>query len=283
MDRIAIIVLGLLAGSFLNVCIYRLPRGISLVRPRSRCPRCGHAVGAWENIPILGYLLLRGRCRGCAAAISIRYPLIEALTAGAFLLAYLRYGAAPEFLRFAFFLVAMLALICTDYDWHQLPDEITLGGLVVGCVFAFWVPGAAVSAGNAVAGALLGAGILWLIGEGYFRLRGRPGMGLGDVKMMACVGAFLGWQRTLTTLVLAALAGTLVGLTLAGLVFARRVLRARSRGRSWPAATGAARASIGAFFTRRALPFGVFLGGMAAASWLWGQPLWTWYLRLAQH
>lgn len=276
------ILLGLLAGSFLNVCIYRLPRGISLVRPRSRCPNCGHAVSAWENIPVLSYVLLGGRCRGCRNAISIRYPLVEALTGAAFYFSYQRYGATPEFLRFVFFLVAILALICTDYDWHQLPDEITLSGLVVGLVFAVAVRGSAVSPGAAVAGALLGGGSLWAVGEGYFRLRGRQGMGLGDVKMMAFVGAFLGWQRTLTTIVLGALAGSVVGLLLMGMVFARRAVRGRHKGHSWARAASQARASVGAFFSRHAIPFGVFLGAMAVVSWLWGQGLWVWYLQLAQ-
>lgn len=283
MDRAAILVLGLLAGSFLNVCIHRLPRGISVVRPRSRCPHCGHAIAAWENIPILGYLFLGGRCRGCRAPISARYPLVEAATAGVFYFAYALYGAAPEFLRASFFFTAMLALVCTDYDTRQLPDEITLGGLVVGCVFAFLVPGTPVPALDAVVGAVVGGGILWAVGEGYFRLRGRAGMGFGDVKMMACVGAFLGWRLTLTTLVLAAFAGSLAGVSWAAVVFARRAWRGRRRGRSWAAAAAAARESVAVFFARHALPFGVFLGAMAAASWLWGQGLWTWYMQLAQH
>lgn len=276
------ILFGLLLGSFLNVCIYRLPRGLSVVRPGSRCPDCGHAIAAWENIPVLSYLLLRGRCRQCRRGISFRYPAVEILTAAAFYWSFHLYGPSAEFPRFAFFLTAMLALIATDWDLQQLPDEITLGGLVVGLGFAAWrsaanAPAMGISLRSAVLGAIVGGGILWVVGAGYFRLRGREGMGWGDVKMLALIGAFIGWQLTLLTLALAAILGSLTGIGLALLLFVRRSARARRRRLSWPRALARARESVGVFFAWRALPFGVFLGAMAVVSWAWGGSLWAWY------
>lgn len=282
MSAAIVIVFGLLLGSFLNVCIYRLPRGMSVVRPGSRCPDCQHAIAAWQNIPVLSYVLLRGRCRQCRRGISLRYPAIELLTAGAFLWSFRHYGASPEFPRFAFFLTAILALIATDWDLQQLPDEITLGGLVVGLGFAAWrsaisPSGAGLSLGEAALGAIVGGGILWIVGEAYFRLRGREGMGWGDVKMLALIGAFIGWQLTLLTLAMAAIVGSAAGIVLALAVFLRRSVRGRRRHLSWPRAMARAQQSVGVFFAWRALPFGVFLGAMAVVSWAWGGTIWAWY------
>ncbi len=282
MTGLVIVLFGLLLGSFLNVCIYRLPRGLSVVHPGSSCPHCRHAISAWENIPLCSFLLLGGRCRSCRQRISWRYPIIEALSGIAFYWSFYRYGGSAEFLRIAFFFVAILALISTDWDLQQLPDEITLGGLGVGLAFGAWrslqAPArAGISFEAALIGAVVGGGILWGVGEGYFRLRGREGMGLGDVKMMAFIGAFIGWQLTLITLALAAIVGSVVGVALAAGVFFRRVLRGRKRCRSWGTAVRRSRESVAVFFARRTLPFGVFLGAMAVVSWAWGATLWSWY------
>ncbi len=282
MSALVLVLFGLLLGSFLNVCIYRLPRGLSVVRPGSRCPACGHTLSAWENVPLLSYAGLGGRCRRCRVGISPRYPFIEALTGAAFYWSFRHYGSSAEFLRFTFFLVAILALVATDGDLQQLPDEITLGGLVVGLGFAAWfsLRGPAVDTvtfGSAVAGALVGGGVLWAVGEGYFRLRGRQGMGLGDVKMMAFIGAFIGWHLALMTLALAAIAGSLAGLALAASVLIQRALRGHRRHLSWGRALTRGRESAAVFFAYRALPFGVFLGAMAVVSWTWGADIWAWY------
>lgn len=281
MNTAIAIVFGLLLGSFLNVCIYRLPRGLSVVHPGSSCPLCRHEISAWENIPVLSYLVLAGRCRQCRRAISFRYPAVEMLTAAAFYWSFHLYGASLEFPRFAFFLTAMLVLIATDWDLQQLPDEVTLGGLVAGLGFAAWrtvmgAPGG-ISLPAALVGAIVGGGILWLVGEAYLRLRGREGMGLGDVKMMALIGAFIGWQMTLLTLAMAAILGSVTGLGLAVALFLRRAARGRRRHLSWPRAMARARESVGVFFAWRALPFGVFLGAMAVVSWAWGGNVWAWY------
>lgn len=282
MTGLVIVLFGLLLGSFLNVCIYRLPRGLSVVHPGSSCPYCRHAISAWENIPLCSFLFLGGRCRACREPISWRYPFVEALAGAAFYWSFHRYGGSAEFLRIAFFLVAILGLISTDWDLQQLPDEITLGGLGVGLAFGAWrswaMPtGPGITFVSALIGAVVGGGILWVLGEGYFRLRGREGMGLGDVKMMAFVGAFIGWQLTLITLALAAIVGSVVGVALAAVVFVRRVARGRRRSRGWGEAVRRSRESVAVFFAWRALPFGVFLGAMAVVSWSWGATLWHWY------
>lgn len=286
MDVLVIGLFGLLLGSFLNVCIHRLPLGISVVRPASRCPHCKRPVRAIENIPVISYVFLRGRCRGCGAPISPRYPIIELVVAAGFILCYHLYGASAAFLEFAFFTTSMILLVVTDFDTQQLPDEVTLSGLVVALVFAWWLPhpGAeGMSPGfdtlkSAIYGAVFGAGVLWMVGEGYMRLRGRPGMGLGDVKMMGMVGAFLGLPLTFLTILLASLVGSIVGLLIAAMVVIRRLLRWRARHRPWREAWGRAQASTGAFFSRFAIPFGVFLGSMSIVSWLWGTRLLHWYL-----
>ncbi len=275
---------GLVLGSFLNVAIYRLPRGISLATPRSRCPHCGRPIRAWENIPLLSYVFLLGRCRGCRRPISLRYPLIELCTGLLFWWGALLYGPVPGFLRFTFFTVSMLALVMTDWDCQQLPDEITLGGIVVGLGLA-----AAVQSGGAwgwsphhlelaLLGALTGAGMLWLVGELYFRVRGREGMGLGDVKMMGMVGSFLGWQMTLLTVLLASLTGVAVGIVLMLTLGVTRVRRWRRRNFSWTESCARASSAVQVYFSRRAIPFGVFLGTMAVVSWQWGPSLWAWYM-----
>jgi leader peptidase (prepilin peptidase)/N-methyltransferase len=236
-------VLGLIVGSFLNVVAHRVPQGLSIVRPGSRCPQCGHEIRPWENVPVLSWLALRGRCSGCSTRISARYPLVECVTALLFAAAAWRYGMSA-FLPLAFVLVAgLLAAALIDYEHRFIPDSISLGGLALGLVAT---PAAMVLEGlpmtraieNTLAGALLGGGLLWVVGFAHARVSvalGRtfghwpgegeplpgprdadywlwfPGLGLGDVKLMAAIGAFLGPSGVLETIVVAALLGLVLG------------------------------------------------------------------------
>jgi len=212
-------ILGLLVGSYLNVVIYRLPLGISTVLPRSRCPACGTAIRAWDNVPVISYLLLRGRCRDCSAAISARYPLIEGTTGLLFLGSFLRFGIAWAAVVAALFCALMVALAMIDLDHMILPDVLTWPGVAAGILLqplVHWAsPGAAgpwrAMAGGAL-GAAAGAGSLLAVWGGWYLLRHEEGMGLGDVKMLAAIGAFLGWQGVLVSLFLGALSGAVVGL-----------------------------------------------------------------------
>lgn len=200
--------LGLAIGSFLNVCIYRLPRGESVVTPPSRCPSCGHRLRWFDNVPVLGWLLLRGRCRSCRAAISPMYPLVESATAGLFVLQLWQVGWQPLLPIRLLFVAAMIVLFMIDLQHRILPNVITLPGILVGLVAClFFEPGWR----SSLIGVAAGGGVLWVIGEAYFRLRGEEGMGFGDVKMLAMIGAFLGWQLMLVTLLLASFAGSLIG------------------------------------------------------------------------
>jgi leader peptidase (prepilin peptidase)/N-methyltransferase len=242
---------GLTAGSFLNVCISRLPAGQSVVRPRSRCPACGAAIGWRDNVPIVSYLLLRGRCRACGRSISPRYPLVEALTAVAFALMAARLGGDPVLLASRLIFAALLiALFWTDLETQRLPNELTLPGVVIGCAFSLLgPPGPAAS----LLGAALGGGILLGIRWLWWRMSGVEAMGLGDVKMLAMIGAFLGWQQVWLVLLLASLAGALVGFAL--IASGRRSMQSR-------------------------LPFGTFLAVAAFAAAVIGERLIGWYIGL---
>lgn len=230
MTAVFLFLVGLCVGSFLNVCIHRLPKGESVVRPRSRCPRCQHPIAAYDNIPLLSYLVLRGRCRHCAAPIAPLYPLVEVLTGGVLLLAYLRFGLSPQALKATVLAAGLLVLIFTDLRDRLLPDRVTFPGVAAGLLFALWVPvedGTAalllrlvgggglpsilLSVTDALLGGLLGAGLLFVLGEVWYRLRRVEAMGLGDVKMMAMVGLFFGVKLTVLTLLLGSLLGSLVG------------------------------------------------------------------------
>ena len=229
--EIFVALFGLMVGSFLNVCIRRLPAGESVVRPRSRCPSCKALIRARDNIPVVSYLLLRGRCRACQARISPLYPLVELLTAALFLLCYQSSGLTVLGAKWAIFSALLIVLVFTDLRERLLPDAVTFTGLGIGVgislftppvdgtalwlshrLFEFPPPAPALSLVDALVGAAVGAGLLWLVGEGYFRLRGREGMGLGDVKMMLMAGTFLGLKRTLLTILVGSLLGTVLGL-----------------------------------------------------------------------
>jgi len=203
---------GLIVGSYLNVVIYRLPRRISTVRPRSRCPACGAPIRARDNLPLVSWVLLGGRCRDCSAAISPRYPLLEAATAGLFALAVARFGVTFDALAAALFAALLVALAGIDVDHMILPDRITLPGLALALALQPWLGWGSLAGG--VAGALLGAGLLLALSGLWELAKGVEGMGLGDVKMLAMIGGLLGVRGVLVTLVVASLAGSLAGFVL---------------------------------------------------------------------
>ncbi|MBC7925189.1 MAG: prepilin peptidase [Bryobacteraceae bacterium] len=217
---------GLLTGSFLNVCIYRLPRDESVVHPRSHCPNCGKFIAWYDNLPVLSWLLLQARCRHCKTPISARYPAVELATGILFAAVVTVHGFNITALKYCVFMAILIDLIITDWEERILPDEFTLGGTLAGLVFAWFVapPAALLSlllpeslpapAGNlidaAVAAAFL-AFTLWSVGAIYAKVRGKEGLGFGDVKMVACIGAFLGLSPSLLALTIGSVAGSLGG------------------------------------------------------------------------
>lgn len=241
--------LGLVVGSFLNVVVHRLPRGTSIVFPRSACTFCGGVLSARDNIPVLSFLLLRGKCRRCSSPIAIRYPLVELSTSALFALCAWRFGVGLETLAATVFCCFLLCLALIDFDHFLLPDRLTLPGILAGLLLQPWLP--RTSFADAALGVLLGAGALILIVNFWYWLRSEEGMGLGDVNMLAMVGAFLGWQGAAVTLVMATVTGALTGL---GLIAFHR-LGARSR-----------------------LPFGVFLSVGAAIALFVGDEIANFYL-----
>jgi leader peptidase (prepilin peptidase)/N-methyltransferase len=242
---------GLVVGSFLNVVIHRLPRQESPVRPRSRCPACGAAIRPIDNIPVASWIALRGRCRQCGAAISPRYPLVEAITAVLFVACVTSFGPTPEALASAVFCCLLVALAAIDLEHFLLPDRLTLPGIALGLVLQPWLPGASLL--DAILGALTGAGALILLINTWFWLRDEESMGLGDVNMLAMIGAFLGWKGVAATLLFASLGGALVGIAL--MVSSRVTLKSK-------------------------LPFGFFLALGALVSLFAGEPLFAWYAGL---
>ena len=203
--------LGLAVGSFLNVCIHRLPRKASVVNPPSACPACGYRLRWYDNIPVVSYAWLRGRCRQCRAPISIRYPIVELVTMGVFLLHYAAWGWDPILVPRLIFACALIVLFAIDLEHQLLPDVITLPGIVLGLLVSTVFPPGIKSA---LLGMLLGGGVLFVIGEVWSRLRNVDAMGGGDVKMLAMVGAFLGVPNTILTFVLASYFGGLAGIAL---------------------------------------------------------------------
>jgi len=245
-----LLMFGLAVGSFLNVCIYRLPRRESLNWPGSHCTTCSRALAWYENLPLVSWLALRGRCRTCRAAISPMYPAVEAITGAVFVAGYFIYGWTPLLAVRLMFASAMIVLFAIDLRHHILPNVITLPGIVIGFALSFVLPPGWLAS---LIGLTAGGGILFAIGEAYYRVRGIEGLGMGDVKMLAMIGAFLGWKLMLVTLVLASFSGSLVGVGL--------MLTGRG----------------GMTF---ALPFGTFLAVGALAAAVAGDPILAWYLGL---
>lgn len=214
------LLLGLVTGSYLNVVVHRLPRRLSTVLPRSRCPACGASIRPLDNVPLVSWLALRGRCRDCGAPIPVRYPLVEATTAALFVLSAESFGFSVETLVAALFCALMVALAAIDVEHLMLPDRITLPGIAAGVALqplAGWAGRGWNGVAGALLGAALGAGVLLLAYGLWWAVRREEGLGLGDVKMLAMVGAFLGWKGVVVTLVLGAASGAVVGLSLMAL------------------------------------------------------------------
>ncbi len=265
--------LGLIIGSFLNVCIYRLPRGESIVFPRSHCPGCGQSIAAWDNVPVVSYLWLRGKCRRCKKPISLQYPVVEILTGLAFYVCAWKWDfTSPAYVN-SILLAVIIVLIFIDYQHQILPNLITLPGLIAGillCPFqtsSLFNDGltqglaSIVSAHNSdplvpwagsILGALAGGGTLYLVASAYELVRKRQGLGMGDVKMMAMVGAFLGWRLALLTIFCGSFLGSIIGIFL--ILFRGNNLQTK-------------------------LAFGTFLGPGAALALFGGLPFIHWYTR----
>ena len=281
---------GLIFGSFLNVCIYRMPRGLSVVSPRSACPTCGKQIAAYDNIPVLSWLLLRGRCRACHTRITPRYMIVELLLGLLFLACFAEFGLRVETLKWCTFSFLLLGLVFTDAETHLLPDKLTLPGLALGIAWSLLVavPGplgfyydrsaspALLSLGDALIGAAVGAGFIYGTAAIYLRLRGAEGMGMGDVKLMAMVGAFLGAALTLFVLVTASVLGGFYGAMIVLNIFRKRLSRyRRGPSRSSPVARAWRAASLSLRYYE--MPFGVLLGSTALFALFAGQRILIWY------
>ena len=299
---IATFLFGLAFGSFLNVVIYRVPREQSVVKPRSACPNCGTQIRAYDNIPVLSWIILRGKCRDCSHPISARYAIVELTCAFLFVSAY--FHAVPidtpvaiwMLIKLCLFFFLLLPLIFIDYEHHLLPDVLTLPGLILGLIFsllvpvggmpgfmtrkmfAFRWPVAAISLVDALIGAAIGAFFIYAVGEIYFRLRHIEGMGFGDVKLMAMVGAFLGAKLALFTIFTGAVLGTIFGLITTLAVWRKRIQRRKKRSESNVLSRSWTSASL--MLRYYEVPFGVFLGSMAILSVFAGNRMVDWYLGL---
>lgn len=272
-ESVIALIAGLLIGSFLNVCIYRMPRDLSVVRPRSFCPECERPIAWYDNIPILSYFLLRRRCRHCGKLIPLRYVIVEILTAALFFAVVTALGPSAAALKLCLLCALLVGLTFADLEERILPDEFTLGGIAGAFVLAWFIPVEAefqnpgvfhflfanfgwsesrLSLTEAVAGAILPAGFLWLGGWIFEKVRHKEGLGLGDVKMIAMIGAFLGLRATLLTLIVGSVAGSVIGLIYIQL--------AKKDASSYQ------------------LPFGTFLGFAGIFVALAGQKVIRWYL-----
>ena len=247
-DYAVVFMLGTLFGSFANVCIYRLPQRLSIICPGSHCPSCQEALRPWQNIPLLSYLLLGGQCARCKTAISLRYPLIELSNGLLYIFLYHQYSLSVQTVVFALLTTALLIVSCIDLAHTIIPDAITLPGIVVGLGTSLWLTPVGIR--NAFLGVVLGGGLFLLMAILSVVILKREGMGGGDIKLIAMLGAFLGWHAVLVTIFLAAVLGASVGLTLI-------LLRRRRR--------------------QEPLPFGPFLALGALLAMVWGDTILTWY------
>jgi len=240
-----------MVGSFLNVCISRLPKGESIVTPGSHCPDCGHPIKFYDNIPLISYLLLRGKCRSCKGAISAQYPLVEGVTALSSLLLFSKHGLSLSYLFYFSFIAALIVITVIDLYHQIIPDVISIPGIVVGLLGALIIP--YITFFNSLIGILLGGGSLFLVATLYQWLFKREGMGGGDVKLLAMIGAFLGWEAVILTILLSSLVGSITGIVIMAL-----------KGKDF----------------KYAIPFGPFLS-LGAVIALFGQSeIVSWYLQL---
>ena len=242
-------ILGSVVGSFLNVCIFRIPAGESVVAPRSHCPSCGSSIKWFQNIPLLSYLLLCGKCAQCKASISIRYPMVEIMTGGLFMIVLHSFGLQWATLVYWLLVSTLVVITFIDLDHQIIPDVISLPGIVIGFLCSFAIPW--VSWSDSLLGILLGGGSLWLVAVLYEFLTKKEGMGGGDIKLLAMLGAFLGWKAILPIIFISSLIGSLVGVPLMLLKKADSKL---------------------------AIPFGPFLALGAVIYLFWGPKLIAWYL-----
>jgi leader peptidase (prepilin peptidase) / N-methyltransferase len=299
---IAIFFFGLAFGSFLNVCIYRMPRGLSVVRPRSACPGCSHPIAFYDNLPVLSWLILGGRCRHCKTRISPRYLLIELLTGVLFVSCYWYFGLTLSTLKYCVFTFLVLGLIFTDAETKLLPDKLTLPGFALGVLFSLIVPvndlASQILPGlvqspftvnntvrilsliDSLLGAALGASFIYGAGAIYLRWRGTEGMGFGDVKLMAMVGSFLGMKLTIFTIFAASLTGSFFGLATVFAVWVKRTQRFMRRLANAQAARRRGWQSAQMVYQFYQVPFGVFLGSMALLAFFFGNQFLSWYRRL---
>ncbi len=268
--------LGLIVGSFLNVVISRLPQGESLVRPRSRCPTCGKPILAWDNIPLVSFLLLRGRCRACGTRIAWRYPVVELLTGLLFWLTVTRFGLGPSTPFLLFFLSTLVVVTFIDLEHQIIPHGLTLPAIPLGLLMSllFHAP----PFGEALAGAFAGAGLLYLVAVYGEVLLRKESMGGGDVNLIAAIGAFLGWKRMLLALFLGAVFGALGGTLL--LVGRKRREGAASRPTSGGESEPADTKEGGEPTDPTRIPFGPFLALGAVVALFFGEELIRWYVNL---
>jgi len=295
----SIFFVGLAFGSFLNVCIYRLPLGLSVVTPRSACPKCKQPIAFYDNVPVLSWLILGGRCRQCKTGISPRYLMIELLTGLLFLACYWYFGLTLFTLKYCTFAFLLLGLIFTDAETKLLPDKLTLPGLALGVIFSLLVPVSDLASQfvpamvnlpfssdvsvrllsllDSLLGAAVGASFIYGAGAIYLRWRGMEGMGFGDVKLMAMVGAFLGMKLTIFTIFTASLAGSVFGLTTIFIVWLKRTHRFMRRLANAQAARRRGWQSAQVVYRNYQMPFGVFLGSMAMIAFFFGNQFLHWY------
>jgi len=243
-------VFGAVVGSFLNVCIYRLPKGLSIVDPPSHCFACDTPIRPIDNIPLVSYLLLRGRCHACGAAFSPRYFLVELLTGTLTTALLWHFGFTPAFFLYFVFTAALIVVTFIDIDYLIIPDAISLPGIGIGLAASFLIEGMPTPLESAI-GIVLGGGILWAVAFGYEKLTGVEGMGFGDVKLLAMIGAFLGWRAVPLSLLIGSLSGSIIGITAMAIL---------GKNRRWE------------------IPFGPFLALGAILTLLFGNQLLRWYL-----
>jgi leader peptidase (prepilin peptidase)/N-methyltransferase len=242
---------GMLVGSFLNVCICRMPKGESVVFPPSHCPQCDYRIRWYDNIPLFSYLLLRAKCRGCGLHISLQYPLVELLNGLLTLALFLRFGPTLAFLVLFLFCSALVVITFIDLEHQIIPDEISLSGIVIGFVLSFFLQGH--SWLNSLLGILLGGGSLLLVAYGYQWLTGKEGMGGGDIKLLAMMGAFLGWKSIPFIIFASSLIGSVIGITI-------MLIQKKD--------------------SKLAIPFGPYLAFAAVVYIFYGRQIIHWYLNV---
>jgi leader peptidase (prepilin peptidase)/N-methyltransferase len=274
LSALLVFAFGACIGSFVNVVAYRLPRQISVVAPRSFCPNCGEPVPFWANIPMVAYVALRGRCNACGARIPFRYFLTELALASAAAYLFLNFSLLDALARYVLCTGLFIAALI-DYEWREIPNAITFPGIPLGLLTA-WCVMPEVGWKSSLAGIFVGAGFLFLTGEAYLRLRGREGVGMGDVWLLGMIGAFLGWPGALFTLFLGSLLGTIGAIALA---LGGEGARANEALAAAETTVDTSSAHAPPPFLQTQIPFGPFLALAAGIFALFQPALAEWYLR----